>query len=169
MRWEGKIRTNDRPIISSKSGRPAMITEDDKHVVLDRLQAGETQASVAKDYGVSQRAISKIQQSAKQARGNGKPPAKNRSAKTISERAKAQQKEYLRGRRYRAEKKAEGAPTGNQNRKQRDQNDPVEPERTSEKLAKEHNISPATIKRDQLVPPDLSGRFRADFQKISQT
>jgi len=144
MRWEGKIRTNDRPIISSKSGRPAMITEDDKHVVLDRLQAGETQASVAKDYGVSQRAISKIQQSAKQARGNGKPPAKNRSAKTISERAKAQQKEYLRGRRYRAEKKSM-AESGAMKGKSLDQNDPSS---TADRLAKEYNVSPATIKRD---------------------
>jgi len=121
-----------------------MITEDDKHVVLDRLQAGETQASVAKDYGVSQRAISKIQQSAKQARGNGKPPAKNRSAKTISERAKAQQKEYLRGRRYRAEKKAESNPTGrNQHSEVGGQNDPQP--KTADRLAKEYNVSPATI------------------------
>jgi len=53
-----------------------------------------------------------------------------------------EQKEYLRGRRYHAEKKTEGRP------EKRDHNDPVYPERTSEKLAKEYNVSPATIKRD---------------------
>lgn len=56
-------------------------------------------------------------------------------------------KDYLRGKRYHAEKKSEGAPEGNANRaKQRAQNEPVE--RTAERLASEYNVSPATIKRD---------------------
>jgi len=165
MRWEAKNIPNVQANNGYKPDSRRKVSPEQAATIPARLAAGETQSEIATDIGVSQKQVSQIaSQSAKRS-----PPAKNRSAKTISERAKAQQKEYLRGRRYRAEKKAEGAPTGNQNRKQRDQNDPVEPERTSEKLAKEHNISPATIKRDQLVPPDLSGRFRADFQKISQT
>jgi len=89
---------------------------------------------------VSQKQVSQIaSQSAKRS-----PPAKNRSAKTISERAKAQQKEYLRGRRYRAEKKSM-AESGAMKGKSLDQNDPSS---TADRLAKEYNVSPATIKRD---------------------
>lgn len=54
---------------------------------------------------------------------------------------------YLRGKRYNAEKKAEGAPSGNQNAaKQLDQNDPVV--FTADRLATEYKVSAPTIKRD---------------------
>lgn len=57
------------------------------------------------------------------------------------------QMRLIRGRRYNRDKKAEGAPAGNQNRAiQRDHFDPVE--RTAERHAREAGVSPATIKRD---------------------
>jgi ParB family chromosome partitioning protein len=53
----------------------------------------------------------------------------------------------MRGRLYNAEKKAPGAPVGNDNRAiQRDQSDPVE--RTADRLASELGVSAPTIKRD---------------------
>jgi hypothetical protein len=61
-----------------------------------------------------------------------------------------EQKAYLRGKRYQAEKKAEGAPKANANakaaKKQLGHNDPVES--TAEKLGKEYNVAPKTVKRD---------------------
>ena len=57
-----------------------------------------------------------------------------------------EQKSYLRGKRYQAEKKEEGAQDENQNRKRLGQNVPVE--RTSEKLATEYNVDEKTIRRD---------------------
>ena len=61
----------------------------------------------------------------------------------------------LRGQRYQAEKKAVGAPEGNQNRAiQRDQNDPIE--RTADRLATEYKVSAPTIKRDA---PDIADRL----------
>jgi hypothetical protein len=51
---------------------------------------------------------------------------------------------YLRGKRYNAEKKSEGAPSGNQNAtKQLDQNDPVVS--TADRLATEYKVSAPTI------------------------
>ena len=55
------------------------------------------------------------------------------------------QMSLLRGRRYNRAKKAQGG-TGANQYKQRGQNDP--PAKTAELLAKEHGVSPATIKRD---------------------
>ena len=56
------------------------------------------------------------------------------------------QASYLRGKRYNAEKKSEGAPSGNQNAtKQLDQNDPIE--RTADRLATEYKVSAPTIIR----------------------
>lgn len=53
---------------------------------------------------------------------------------------------WILGRRYNRTKKAKGAPAGNQNRAvQKGQNDPVES--TAAKLAKEHAVSEATVKR----------------------
>jgi N6-adenosine-specific RNA methylase IME4 len=52
----------------------------------------------------------------------------------------------LLGRRYNRMKKKTGAPFGNDNAtKQIDQNDPIDS--TAEKLSKQHNVSPATVKR----------------------
>lgn len=59
-----------------------------------------------------------------------------------------EQKAYLRGKRYKHEKKKDGAPKGNKNAaKQPCQNDKVV--LTSERLAEEYHVSPATIIRDE--------------------
>jgi hypothetical protein len=60
------------------------------------------------------------------------------------------QKSYLRGKRYQAEKKHEGAPEGNSNRKQRGNSYHVE--RTADKLASQLGVSEKTIRRDALDP-----------------
>jgi len=57
-----------------------------------------------------------------------------------------QQKVYLRGKRYREEKKAEHARPANENAKRGAHNE--HPEKTSERLGKEYGVAPATIRRD---------------------
>jgi hypothetical protein len=58
----------------------------------------------------------------------------------------------LRGKRYNAEKKSEGAPSGNQNAtKQLDQNDPVVS--TADRLATEYKVSAPTIKTALSIRP----------------
>ena len=52
------------------------------------------------------------------------------------------QMSLLRGRRYNRAKKAPHRP------EKGDQNDPLNPQKTADRLAKEHGVSPATIKRD---------------------
>ncbi|MEX0774678.1 MAG: hypothetical protein WD042_03070 [Phycisphaeraceae bacterium] len=52
----------------------------------------------------------------------------------------------LLARRYNRAKKREGGSGRNQHSEERDQNDPVA-QRTAERLAKEHGVSPATVKR----------------------
>jgi len=65
----------------------------------------------------------------------------------------------LRGRLYNMQKKAPGAPIGNNNRSiQRDQNDPIE--RTADALAREFGVSAPTIKRD--------GAFAAAVETLAQ-
>jgi hypothetical protein len=58
-----------------------------------------------------------------------------------------EQKSYLRGKRYEAEKKNIGGNYGNQYTKAIDQND-LKPNHTAENLAQEFNVSAPTIKRD---------------------
>lgn len=65
----------------------------------------------------------------------------------------------LRGRRYNRTKKAQGPQQAGPGRgKTRDQSEPVFSERTAEKLASAHGVSPATIKRD--------GAFAAAVEKL---
>lgn len=54
-----------------------------------------------------------------------------------------EQRSYLRGKRYTSEKKAQHRPV------KRDQNDPVNPARTAEKLSQVFEVSAPTIKRDE--------------------
>lgn len=57
------------------------------------------------------------------------------------------QMSLLRGRRYNRVKKSKGAPVGNNNRAiQKGQNELIES--TADRIAKDHGVSPATIKRD---------------------
>jgi len=62
------------------------------------------------------------------------------------------QMSLIRGRRYNRAKKAPHRP------EKRTQNEDVKPERTSERLAKEHGVSAATIKRD--------GQFAKAVEKV---
>lgn len=58
-----------------------------------------------------------------------------------------EQKSYLRGKRYNAEKKPEGNATGFNGKRERAQNEHV-PLRTRDRLAKEYGVGRATIERD---------------------
>ena len=121
MRWEAKNIPNVQANNGYKPDSRRKVSPEQAATIPARLAAGETQSEIATDIGVSQKQVSQIaSQSAKRS-----PPAKNRSAKTISEAA-----DNL--------KKGDKPPKG--------QSDPSEP--TADRLAKEYNVSPATIKRD---------------------
>ena len=57
---------------------------------------------------------------------------------------------YLRGKLHNSQKKAPHRPE-----EERDHSEPVMPERTAERLAAQHNVSPATIKRDAVFAKAL--------------
>ena len=66
---------------------------------------------------------------------------------------------YLRGLRYNAEKKVQGAPEGNKNAaKQKGQSDPIET--TAQRLADDYKVSEKTIKRD--------GKFAVQVDAIAR-
>ncbi len=54
---EGRARAKDRGV---KFGRPASLTRYQRQEAIERLERGETQADIARTFGVSQATISRL-------------------------------------------------------------------------------------------------------------